>query len=149
MKSPRQFSFPKKAFTLLEMTIVIMVLLALIGVGTFSAKNVGDWKLGREAGETLRSIYSAQRMYLADNPTTQVSTLTEKVLIPYIPNVPPATTATTFQQLQDLGLLAPLESIDGATLTFLVNQSPPKVAVSGIAYDPSGSTTDSLWDVGK
>jgi type II secretory pathway pseudopilin PulG len=69
MKTPRHSPFSAKAFTLLEMTIVILVLLTLVGVGLFSSKKMGEWRLGREAGETLRVVYSAQRMYLADNPT--------------------------------------------------------------------------------
>ena len=136
MKAARQFSFSKRAFTLLEMTIVILVLLTLIGIGTFSSGKISEWQLGREAGETLRSVYSAQRMFLADNPTTLVSNITGANLIPYLPNN--ATAMPT------------VESLTGSTLSILVNQSPPVInAGSGVAYDPSGSSTDSLWDVGE
>ena len=45
------------------MTIVIMVLLALISTGLFVSRKMDEWKLGRQASETLRSVYSAQRMY--------------------------------------------------------------------------------------
>ena len=67
---------PGRAFTLLEMTIVLMVLIALLSTGLFISKKTNDWKLGRQASETQRLVYSAQRMYLADNPTASVSDLT-------------------------------------------------------------------------
>jgi type II secretory pathway pseudopilin PulG len=122
--------------TLLEITVVIMVLLSLIGVGLKTFEDVDEWKLGREAGETLRTVYTAQRMYLADNPTVLVANITAANVISYLPNG--VTTMPT------------VKSLTGATLSILVNQSPPVVNNgSGVRYDPSGSTTDSLWDVGE
>ena len=118
------------------MTIVMLVLLTLIGLGTFSSRKISEWKLGREAGETLRSVYSAQRMFLADNPTTLVSEITAAKIIPYLPN--------------NASAMPTVKSLTGATLGILVNQSPPVInAGSGVVYDPSGSNTDSLWDVGE
>jgi len=126
---------PGRAFTLLEMTIVLMVLIALLSTGLFISKKTNDWKLGRQASETLRLVYSAQRMYLADNPTASVSGLTNAMLIPYLPNQ--ATTMPT------------VTSLSNTTLTIIVNVMPPVVNNgNGVAYDPSSSTTDSLWDVG-
>ena len=124
------------AFTLLEMTIVIMVLLALIGTGMFVNNRMDEWKLGREAGETLRTVYAAQRMYLADNPTVAVSTITASRVIPYLPNQATAMPKVT--------------SLTGTQLNILVNVSPPVInAGDGTTYDPSGSSNDSLWDVGE
>lgn len=121
--------------TLLEMSIVIAVMLSLIGVGMYSSKGIDEWKLGREASENLRSVYTAQRMYLADNPTVLVANITAANVIPYLPNG--VTTMPT------------VKSLTGTTLSILVNQSPPVVNNgSGVRYDPSGSTTDSQWDVG-
>jgi phosphohistidine swiveling domain-containing protein len=118
------------------MSIVIMVLLSLISVGIYSSKGIGDWKLGRTAGETLRAVHTAQRMFLADNPTVLVANITAANVISYLPNS--ATTMPT------------VKSLTGATLTILVDQFPPVVNNgSGVRYDPSGSTTDSLWDVGE
>ena len=75
-------------------------------------------------------------MYLADNPTASVSTLTSTLLIPYLPNQ--ATSMPT------------VKSLTGANLSILVNVSPPVInAGSGTTYDPSGSSKDSLWDVGE
>ena len=136
MKLPGQTTFPNRAFTLLEMTIVILVLLSLIGTGVFSSKKIGEWRKAREAGEVLRTVHTAQRMFLSDNPTTLVANITAANIIPYLPNN--ATAMPT------------IESLDGATYSILVNQSPPVInAGSGVTYDPSGSNNDSLWDVGK
>ena len=135
MKTPRSSRHSPKAFTLLEMTIVIMMLLALVKIGLFTSTKMDEWKLARTASESLRQVYSAQRMYLADNPTASVASLTSNLILPYIPN-------TT--------VMPTVKSLTGTTLTILVNQSPPVInAGSGVRYDPSGSYTDSLWDVGE
>ncbi len=132
----RQSPFPSRAFTLLEMTIVILVLLSLAGIGMFSSNRMNEWKLGREASETLRTVHSAQRMYLADNPTTLVANITEANLIPYLPN--------------NANAMPTVKSLTGDNLTILVTQSPPVINAGGdVVYDPSGSNTDSLWDVGE
>ena len=133
--SPRS-KYRRSAFTLLEMTVVIMVLLALVKVGLFASSALDKYKLGRIACESLRSVYTAQRMYLADNPTASVTDLTSALLIPYMPNG--ATTIPT------------VKSLTGATLTVILTVSPPVInAGSGVTYDPSGSNLDSLWDVGE
>lgn len=148
MKTPRPSRQSPKAFTLLEMTIVIMILLALVKVGFVTSSKMNEWKLGRAASETLRSVYSAQRMYLADNPTTDVTRLTDVMLIPYIPNlkaqVPPATTLVTA-----LSTATTVKPISGGSLSFRIIQSPPTFLQNGLTYDPSGSNRDSLWDVGE
>ncbi|MDP3851196.1 MAG: type II secretion system protein [Luteolibacter sp.] len=127
----------RRAFTLLEMTIVIMVLIALISTGLFVSGKMDEWKLGREASETLRRVYSAQRMFLADNPTKVVSTIVAADIIPYLP--PGNATA-----------LPTVKSLTGAQLGILVNVSPPVInAGSGVPYDPSGDIRDHLWDVGE
>ena len=128
------------------MTAVIMVLLALTRIGMFTSRKMDDWKLGRAASESLRSVYSAQRMYLADNPTVLVENIAEVDLIPYIPNVktPLPTTLTA-------ALGNPVKSLTGATLgfNFTTANSSPFLTLSGVRYDPSGTYTDSLWDVGE
>ncbi len=126
----------KRAFTLLELSVVIMVLLALISLGFVANRKMNEWKMGRAASETLRSVYTAQRMYLADYPTANVSTLTHELILPYMPNRPNA--------------IPTVESLEGAALPIVVTASPPFAdAGGGTPYDPSGSTTDSLWDVGQ
>lgn len=125
-----------KGFTLVEMTVVIMVLLTLIGGGLFVSRQYSDWQMGRAASEDLRSVYAAQRMFLADNPTATVSAINANQIIPYLANRATA--------------LPTVKSLTGATLSIRVNVTPPNINDgSGGVYDPSGSTTDSLWDVGQ
>ncbi|MDP4780856.1 MAG: type II secretion system GspH family protein [Akkermansiaceae bacterium] len=76
----------KSGFTLLEMTIVIGMMLTLISVGLGVSKQYGNWQMGRAASEDLRSVYAAQRLYLSDNPTALVSSITDAKLIPYLAN---------------------------------------------------------------
>lgn len=122
-------------FTLLEMTVVLMVLLTLLGTGLFVSTKYGEWMLGRAASEEVRSVYAAQRMYLADNPTAVVANITPAQIIPYLANR--ATVMPTVKSLED------------TTLTIRVNVLPPTVDNgSGGTYDPSGSPNDSLWDAG-
>lgn len=136
MKTSHRHHSTKRAFTLLEMTIVIMVLITLIGSGLFVSRKMDDWKLGRTASETLREVYSAQRMYLSDFPTADVSAISTANIIPYL-----RTGATS---------LPTVKSLTGTELSIIVNQSPPVInAGSGVVYDPSGNNRDSLWDVGE
>lgn len=124
-----------KGFTLLEMTVVLSVLLTLLGTGLFVSKQFGNWQLGRAAAEELRTVYAAQRMFLSDNPTALVTSITTSQIIPYLPSR--ATVMPT------------VKSLTGATLSIRVNVNPPNINNgSGGIYDPSGSTNDSLWDVG-
>ena len=126
----------KTGFTLVEMSIVIMVMMALLGTGLYVSSQYGNWQLGRVASEDLRSVYAAQRQFLADNPTATVSSITTGQIVPYL-----ASRATA---------IPTVKSIQGATLNIRVNVSPPNIndGAGGI-YDPSGSSTDSLWDVGQ
>lgn len=121
-----------------------MVMLALVKIGMSGFSKVDQWRLGRAASETLRTVYSAQRMYLADNPMTPVANLTEAMIIPYLPNrntaAVPATLVAAFQTVSPLS---------GVALNFNVTVSPPQFTQAGVRYDPSGGLTDSLWDVGE
>lgn len=122
-------------FTLLEMSVVLCVLLTLLGTGLFVSRQFGNWQLGRAAAEDLRAVFAAQRLFLSDNPTVLVSNITAAQIIPYLPNQ--ATAIPT------------VRALTGATLTIRVNVNPPNINNgSGGVYDPSGSTNDSLWDVG-
>ncbi len=117
---PRQ---SKRAFTLLEMTIVLMVLLALLGMGFMSSKKMEEWKLGRAASETLRTVYTAQRLYLADNPTASVAALTSAQIVPYLPGSSVA--------------MPTVKSLTGVTFSILVNVSPPSsMLAEGFATTP-------------
>ena len=135
MKNPRPSSPHPAAVTLIEMSLVIGMLIALMSIGFVVSGRVGDWRLGRLAGETLRTVHAAQRLYLADHPTTTVASITQADLIPYLPNR--ATTMPT------------IETLKGETATIQITVIPPVAVLGGEPYDPSGSTTDSLWDVGE
>jgi prepilin-type N-terminal cleavage/methylation domain-containing protein len=136
MKTPSFTHRFRRGFTLLEMTVVIMVLIALISTGLFVTRRMDDWRLGREASETLRQVYSAQRMFLADNPTRLVSSIVANDVVPYL-----SSGAST---------LPTVKSLTSTNLSIIVNVSPPVInAGSGVTYDPSGSNRDSLWDVGE
>lgn len=126
----------RRGLTLVEITIVLMILMTLVGSALVINRKFGDWRRGREASETLRTVYTAQRMFLSDNPTVQVNTITAAQLLPYMPGRPTA--------------MPTVKSLTGANLGILVNVSPPAVNNgSGIAYDPSPNRTDNLWDVGE
>lgn len=129
-------SYRSRGVTLLEMTVVILLILTLVGIGTFSAAKIGEWKKGRIAGESLRAVHAAQRLFLANSPTTPVSEITADDLIPYMQG--------------NVTSLPTVVSLDGDTLTIKVNVNPPVVdAGGGTPYDPSGSSSDSLWDIGQ
>lgn len=122
--------------TLIEMTVVLCILLALIGTSLMATNKISEWKKGRDAGETLRTVYAAQRMFLADNPAVAVTAITPAQLIPYLPNKAVAMPTVT--------------SLTGQQLAIKVDVSPPVVNNGGgVAYDPSKKSADNLWDVGE
>ncbi len=126
----------QKGLTLIELTLVITVILVLMSISVYSTGAYTDWQKGRAASETLRKVYVAQRLYLADKPNTVVANLTSDDLLPYL--------------LDSSDEFPTIEDLDGNPLTISVSVTPP-VALSsgGSLYDPSGSTTDSLWDIGE
>jgi prepilin-type N-terminal cleavage/methylation domain-containing protein len=137
MKTNVPFRHTARGFTLLEVTTVIVILLIFMRLGLYSSTKIDQWKLGRNASETLRSVHSAQRMYLADYPTVNVTTLTNAMILPYLP---PGNVAT----------MPTVKSLTGANLSITVTVSPPIINNgAGVAYDPSGRTNDSLWDIGE
>lgn len=122
--------------TLVEMSVVIMILLTLVGTGIMAFNNVQDWKLGRLASETLRTVHSAQRMFLADHPTRLVNTITASDILPYMAGAPTQ--------------LPTVKSLENEELTIIVDVMPPVINDgTGNVYDPSENPTDSLWDVGE
>jgi prepilin-type N-terminal cleavage/methylation domain-containing protein len=119
----------QKGFTLVELSICIGVILILVGAGTLAVKPYYAYRDGRTAGEMLRSVKTAQLLYLSDNPATAITALTPAMLTPYMPG----------------GLWPTLPSYNGTVPTIVCTQFPP---VTSLSSDPSGSTTDGLWDVG-
>jgi len=126
----------KSGLTLLELSLVIVMIAVLATTTLYVGKGFNDWQLAREASESLRAVNVAQRIYLSDHPNTAIKNIKESDLIPYLPN-----------QLTDIPTV---EDLDGNILTIQVNVSPPVITASGGGvYDPSGASDDSLWDVGK
>lgn len=121
--------------TLLEMTVVIVVILSLIGISVFALNGYREWQRGSEASRVLRLVYNAQRTYLAEHPTESVSSLTAEKIIPYLSD--------------NSSALPTAQAMDDSVLTVKVDVSPPVlVHGDGSDYDPSGDPDDGLWDVG-
>jgi prepilin-type N-terminal cleavage/methylation domain-containing protein len=123
----------KGGFTLVEMSVAIGVMLILIGAVSLAIQPYLAYRDGRTAGEMLRSVKAAQLMYLSDNPSTPVTSLTQALLLPYMPN----------------GTWPSLPSVGGQVPTINCAVFPPLATLNGTTYDPSGSPSDGLWDVGQ
>lgn len=119
----------------MEITLVVGLILALAGIATYSINSMTEWKAGRESSEKLRSVYLAQKTYLADFPSKNSATFTAAELIPYLPGRP--------------GVMPTAKSLEKQDLTLNFQVLPPVFALGATTYDPSGSTTDGAWDVGK
>lgn len=125
----------RKGMTIIEISIVLALMMGLASVVVFSASGIGKWKLARNASLDLKSVYVAQKSYLADHPTQSIANVTATELGPYMP-------------MQGASIPT-VESLDGAQLPVNFNVMPPVAVSGGAAYDPSGSSSDGLWDVGK
>lgn len=125
---------PSKGVTLIELSLIIAVLLILISASTLSVTAYQNWKKGLEAGETLKAVYQAQKLYLADKPTTTSGELTWEKISSYHPNAKPGVVLTK-PQVVDL---------DGGKHDISFDVMPPTSAYG----DPTGPG-DSLWDAGK
>jgi len=122
--------------TLIELTLVIMVIIGFMTASLFYAGNIGEWRKGKVASESLRSVYAAQRGFLADNPRRTLTSLGPAELVPYLPDKAP--------------IFPVVEDLEGTNLTYNVQVAPPVLETSaGETYDPSGKPDDSLWDVGE
>jgi type II secretory pathway pseudopilin PulG len=125
-------NYSTRGTTLVELSVTIAVILLLSSIVALSIKPYIAYRDGRKAGEALRAVKAAQQMYLADNPATPVNTLTQNMLQPYMPN----------------GAWPTLPNVGTQTPTINCAVFPPVAVLNGTPYDPSGSPTDGLWDVG-
>jgi prepilin-type N-terminal cleavage/methylation domain-containing protein len=123
----------KGGFTLVEMAVTIAVILILVGIASIGIQPYIAYRDGRAGGEMLRAVKAAQLMYLSDYPSTPVTSLTQALILPYMPS----------------GTWPKLPPVNGVTPTINCAEFPPRAYLNGIAYDPTASATDSLWDVGQ
>ncbi len=120
--------------SLVEVTMVIGIMLALASIITYSIGSMTDWRKGRSASEQLKSVYIAQKSYMADHPTTSPSSVGSSDLIPYLPGNP--------------GSMPEAKSLNDEALDLKFTVMPPVFELGGTTYDPSDSSEDGLWDVG-
>jgi type II secretory pathway pseudopilin PulG len=138
MKPPTQGLRPRfnaRGFSLIEITLVIGLMLGLLAIGGFSMDAIQDWNKGKNASLALQAVYSAQRSYMADHPTADISDIDATTLEGYLPTG--WTTMPTMTGLEDQAL-----TLDHTVM-------PPVFLKDGASYDPSKTTKDGLWDTGS
>jgi prepilin-type N-terminal cleavage/methylation domain-containing protein len=119
-------------FTLVEMSVTIAMILVLVGGASLGIQPYLAYRDGRASGEMLRAVKAAQLMYLSDYPSTPVTSLTQALILPYMPH----------------GTWPTLPLVNGVAPTINCAVFPPIAVLGGTPYDPSGSATDDLWDAG-
>ncbi|MEC5127952.1 type II secretion system protein [Verrucomicrobiales bacterium BCK34] len=124
----------QRGFSLIEVTLVIGIMLTIASIVTYSVGTLNEWKKGRSVSEDLKAVYVAQKSYLADHPTSLASDFTEAKLVKYLPG--------------NLTGMPTAESLDDEELTLSYKVIPPVFKLGSSTYDPSGSSSDGLWDVG-
>jgi prepilin-type N-terminal cleavage/methylation domain-containing protein len=130
-----QRAWRRSGFTLIEISLVIGLLL---GLATFAGMNISavrDWQKGKDAALSLQAVFAAQRSYLSDHPTADISTVTTAEIVPYLP--------------QGWSLMPSVTSLDGDSLTVDHTVMPPRLMLGSTIYDPSGKGSDGLWDAGQ
>ena len=120
----------KSGLTLIELTVVIVILLALVGASMYALGGYKEYKLRMKAETALRAVYTAQRSYLADHPNADPSTISDADVKKYMSDG-----FNDFPVVKDA---------DGNILTYDLTQSPPV-----FANDPSGDDKDGKWDLSK
>jgi len=133
MHSPRANSL-RRGFTVVEITLTIALLVSLAMLTLSAVNPLGSWRAGKEAGVLLQAVYAAQKTYLADNPNADITQVSAAQLIPYL--------STGASQMPTS------TALNGSALTVNFNVMPPVWLNGSQVYDPSGSSTDGLWDVG-
>jgi hypothetical protein len=111
---------------------LILGLSVMIG---FGYNSVSSWRQGKDAGLSLQAVYASQRAYMADHPTVLISEVTAEQLTTYLP--------------QGWTTLPSFIGMSGEVLTLKFSVMPPILLLGSNSYDPSGKTTDGLWDVGE
>jgi len=122
----------RKGVTLIELSLVIGIILILVSISSIGISSYRNWEKGLAAGEDLKAVYQAQKLFLADNPTSAVADITQTDIIAYLPN----------------GLLEipQVKGLDGSPRDIIYTVSPPIIDGN---YDPSPPGDNSLWDAGQ
>ena len=123
------------AFTLVEICLVIGLVIALTSFIGLSVIAVRDWQTGKSASLSLQAVYSAQRSFMADHPTTQIDAVSTSQLESYLP--------------QGWSSMPVFIGLDDEALTLDHSVMPPRILNNGSIYDPSGKNNDGIWDLGK
>lgn len=135
MKVPPPATAAARGFSLVEISLVIALLLALSTFAGLTVTSVRNWQRGKDAALSLQAVFAAQRAYLADHPTANIALVSSTQLQAYMPegwsNLP------SFTGLADEAI-----TLDHTAM-------PPRLYANGAVYDPSGKPDDGLWDTGK
>ena len=142
-RSNSNINLKQKGVTLIELTVVITVMIALISTVTLGVAAYRNWQRGLEGGEAIKAVYQAQRLYLADNPTKAVGGIVFTDISSYMPD---AVTAADSGTAGVVSLPNVTDPAGGTGITVNIQVSPP---VMNSHTDISNSTTDGLWDAGK
>ena len=130
-RSPSHRDRFHRGFSLIEISMVIALMLGLLTIVGFNISSMRDWQKGKDAGLSLQAVFAAQRGYMADHPTADIATVTSAELAGYLPSG---------------GSMPTFESLDKEVLTLDHSVMPPRLLLDMTVYDPSGSTSDGLWD---
>ncbi len=124
-----------RGFTLIEISLVIALIIGLSATIGFGVSMTRTWKKGKDGALALQAVYAAQRSYMADNPTADITTVTATLITPYMP--------------QGWTGIPVVSGLKDETLTVDFQVMPPRLTLGGSTYDPSSKTNDNLWDVGE
>ena len=125
----------RAGFTLIEISLVIGLVIALIAFVGLNVGTVRDWQRGKNASLSLQAVFAAQRSYMADHPTANITQVTSTQLQPYLPT--------------GWSSMPTFTSLEGDALTLNFNQMPPRLYLGNAVYDPSNNNADGLWDVNE
>lgn len=122
-------------YSLIELSLVMALLLGLSTFAGITVTSIRDWQRGKDASLSLQAVFAAQRAWMADHPTADISEVSAVQLQTYLP--------------EGWYAMPAFVSLNNEALTLDFTVMPPKLYSSGVVYDPSGKSDDGLWDVGK
>lgn len=128
-------SVKERGFTLIEISLVIGLMLSLALFTGLNISAVRDWQQGKEAALSLQAVFAAQRSYMADHPTADISTVNSTELQAYLP--------------EGWSSIPTVKSLNDDSLTLDHTVMPPILLLGTATYDPSGNGNDGLWDTGR